>query len=62
MKLSLILTGRNDNYGGYFNERASLTTKYNISQLKKNNIDYEVIFAITAGSQPKSGLEAQHEK
>lgn len=44
MKVSIILTGKNDNYGGHFEDRAILTTKYNLKQLKKRNIDYEIIF------------------
>lgn len=44
MKISIILTGRNDNYGGHFEDRAILTTKYNLKQLKNRKIDYEVIF------------------
>lgn len=44
MKVSIILTGKNDNYGGYFEERATLVTKYNLKRLKKINVDYELIF------------------
>jgi len=44
MKCSIILTGKNDNYGGYFDERLILTTKYNIKKLTKLGAEVEVIF------------------
>lgn len=44
MKCSIILTGKNDNYGGHFDERLILTTKYNTKNLKKAGVDCEIIF------------------
>jgi hypothetical protein len=44
MKCSIILTGKNDNYGGHFDERLILTTKYNTKKLKKAGVDCEIIF------------------
>lgn len=44
MKCSIILTGKNDNYGGHFDERLILTTKYNAKKLTKLGVDVEIIF------------------
>ncbi len=43
-KVSIVLTGKNDDYGGHFDERLILTTKYNIKKLNSRNIDVELVF------------------
>jgi bifunctional pyridoxal-dependent enzyme with beta-cystathionase and maltose regulon repressor activities len=43
MKLSVILTGRDDNYGENFIERLNQCLDNNIRLLNKNKIDYEII-------------------
>jgi hypothetical protein len=42
--ISIILAGRNDNYGGNFENRLFSTLTYNLEQLDKAGVDYEVIF------------------
>ncbi len=44
MKLTHILTGKNDNYAGFFEERLYLTMKYNLHLYKKLGIDVEFLF------------------
>ncbi len=43
-KLSIVLTGRNDNYGGNFSMRLQNCINALHSQLKQNNISSEIIF------------------
>ena len=43
-KISIVLCGKNDNYGGYFDERLYLTLKYNIKEFKKRGIETEIVF------------------
>ncbi len=42
--ISIILVGRNDNYGGNFEKRLFQTLSYNVDKLEKAKIDYEIIF------------------
>lgn len=42
--LSVVLTGRNDNYGGDFNERFLRALGFNHRHLAEAGIDYEVVF------------------
>ena len=42
--ISIIICGRNDNYGGHFNERLFSTVSYNISELRKRRVSFELIF------------------
>jgi hypothetical protein len=44
MKISIVVCGKNDNYGGYFDERLYLTLKYNIKKFAKVGIETEIIF------------------
>jgi hypothetical protein len=44
VKLTHILTGKNDNYAGFFEERLYLTMKYNLHLYKKLGIDVEFLF------------------
>jgi hypothetical protein len=44
MKLTHIITGRNDNYAGFFDDRLILTMKYNFHLYKRAGIDCEFIF------------------
>ena len=43
MKLTHILTGKNDNYAGFFDDRLILTMKYNFHLYKKHGIEAEFI-------------------
>ena len=43
-KISIVLCGKNDNYGGNFDSRLLLTLKYNLKEFKKRGIETEVIF------------------
>ncbi len=42
--LSIVLTGRNDNYGGDFNERFFRALRFNRERLAERGVDHEVIF------------------
>ena len=42
--LSIVLCGKNDNYGGHFDQRLILTLKYNLKQLKEKGVETEIIF------------------
>lgn len=42
--LSIVLTGRNDSYGGDFNERFFRTLAFNTTKLAEQGIDFEVVF------------------
>jgi len=42
--ISIVVTGKNDNYGGHFDERLELTLKYNIKKFKERGIDTEIVF------------------
>jgi hypothetical protein len=42
--LSIVLTGRNDNFGGDFNQRLFSALSYNDSLLKEAGVQYEVVF------------------
>lgn len=44
MKVSVILTGRNDNYGGRFRDRLATTVRYNLSEFRRHGIDGELVF------------------
>ncbi len=44
MKLSMILTGRNDNYGGRFRDRLDTTVRYNLREFQRHGIDCELVF------------------
>lgn len=43
MKVSIILTGRNDNYGGQFTERLTTTVRHNLDNLEAHGIDCQLI-------------------
>ena len=42
--LSLVLTGRNDGYGGDFVERFVRTLRFNLQQLRSHGVPYELVF------------------
>ncbi|WP_419911104.1 hypothetical protein [Hoeflea sp.] len=42
--ISIIIACRNDNYGGDFEERLFATCRYNVEQLRKRHIDFELVF------------------
>jgi hypothetical protein len=42
--LTLVLTGRNDSYGGDFNARLFRTLRFNHRELKARNIAHEIVF------------------
>jgi hypothetical protein len=42
--ISIVIVGRNDNYGGDFEGRLMATTRYNLSRLERRRIDAELIF------------------
>lgn len=42
--ISIIVTGRNDNYGGDFEDRLFATANYNIRELEKRGIEFEYVF------------------
>ncbi|MEW5984316.1 MAG: hypothetical protein AB1806_18340 [Acidobacteriota bacterium] len=42
--LSIVLTGRNDNYGGDFNERFFRALRFNHTNLAAHGVDHEVVF------------------
>lgn len=44
MKVSIIITGRNDNYGGQFTERLTSTVRYNLNEFQRHGIDCELVF------------------
>ena len=43
-KISIVITGRNDNYGGDFNARLQRCVSYNHQELTSHKIDSELIF------------------
>ncbi len=42
--ISIIIVGRNDNYGGDFEDRLFATVSYNIAELRRRNISFELVF------------------
>ena len=44
MKVSVILTGRNDNYGGRFRDRLDSTVRHNLREFRRHGIDCELVF------------------
>src|SRR4029453_6894798 len=42
--LSIVLTGRNDNFGGDFNQRLFSALSYNHRLLAEASVDYELVF------------------
>jgi hypothetical protein len=42
--LSIVVTGRNDNYGGDFNDRFFTTLRFNQARLKERGVAFEVVF------------------
>ncbi|MCP4381605.1 MAG: hypothetical protein GY798_09355 [Hyphomicrobiales bacterium] len=42
--ISVVIVGRNDNYGGDFEDRLFATTHHNLAELKKQGVDVELIF------------------
>jgi hypothetical protein len=42
--ISIVLVGRNDNYGGNFESRTFSTLSHNVLKLEERGIDYEIIF------------------
>lgn len=42
--ISIVVTGKNDNYGGHFDQRLELTLKYNVKKFKEAGIDAEIVF------------------
>ncbi|WP_136656374.1 hypothetical protein [Nitratireductor sp. XY-223] len=42
--ISIIIAGRNDNYGGNFEERLFATTRYNLEALEARGIEAELVF------------------
>src|SRR5262245_59191176 len=42
--LTIVLTGRNDNFGGNFNERLFTALAYNHRLLTEAHVDYDVVF------------------
>lgn len=42
--ISVIIVGRNDNYGGHFEKRLFATTEYNLGALLGRGVDIELIF------------------
>lgn len=42
--ISIVLAGRNDNYGGDFEKNLLATVSHNVNQLDKAGVDYELIF------------------
>ncbi len=42
--LSIVVTGRNDNFGGDFNERFFRALRFNHEQLCRRGVDYELVF------------------
>tara|TARA_R100000808_G_scaffold20160_1_gene43649 strand:+ start:4374 stop:5453 length:1080 start_codon:yes stop_codon:yes gene_type:complete len=44
MKISIVVCGKNDNYGGHFDERLYLTLKYNIKKFTQIGVETEIIF------------------
>jgi hypothetical protein len=48
--LSIVLTGRNDGYGGDFVERFVRTLRFNLQQLRARGISYELVFVEWAPS------------
>ena len=43
-KISIVITGRNDNYGGDFSARLQRCVSYNHQELTSHKIDSELIF------------------
>ena len=42
--ISIVIVGRNDNYGGDFEDRLLATARYNLDELEKRGIEVELIF------------------
>ncbi|MDA4846424.1 hypothetical protein [Hoeflea poritis] len=42
--ISIIIAGRNDNYGGDFEDRLFSTSRYNVDALRAHGIEFELIF------------------
>ena len=42
--ISIVLVGRNDNYGGDFKERLFATTRYQVAELDARAVDYEIVY------------------
>jgi hypothetical protein len=42
--ISIVIVGRNDNYGGDFEDRLLETTRYNIGELQRRGVEVELIF------------------
>ena len=42
--ISIILVGRNDNYGGNFEDRLFSTLDYNSRALSERGIEHEIVF------------------
>jgi hypothetical protein len=42
--ISIVMVGRNDDYGGDFSSRLLRTTRYNLCQLERRRIEHELVF------------------
>lgn len=56
LRLSIVLTGRNDNYGGDFNQRFFRALRFNVSVLLDAGIDFEVVFVEWAPIEDRERL------
>jgi len=57
--ISLVLTGRNDAYGGDFNTRFFRTLQFNIAQLSARRIPFEIVFVEWAPPADRPWLYTQ---
>ena len=56
MKITHILTGKNDNYAGFFDDRLILTMKYNFHLYKRHGIEAEFILVEWASDEENTLL------